>query len=120
MMALYYTLALFKIKDSRVAAETQAIILRLVDQNQYRALSILYLSLKLKNEWKLGNFNAAVEIQKKLAEIEAIGELEKHRVAETYYYPALLQILKLDSAKQEEKAHDFELLKVHCEISGKL
>ena len=59
-MARYYTIALFKIKEVKVAEETQSIIQRLVGKQENQDLAITYYYYQMKEQWSLGHFSQAV------------------------------------------------------------
>ena len=59
-MATYYTLAKAKIKEIKIAPETQLEIDKLVSEKQNVGLIVTYLKYKMKAQWREGLFHAAV------------------------------------------------------------
>jgi hypothetical protein len=56
-MAKYYSLALYKIKEVKVAQETVQVIEKLVTEKESTELSIIYHFYKMKDLWKKGLFS---------------------------------------------------------------
>lgn len=119
-MATYYTLAKAKIKEIKIAPETQVEIDKLIAEKQNVGLIVTYLKYKMRAQWREGLFQAAVQTQQALCAQAETSPYDKLAIAESFYIPALYAVLQQGQSTVLDTEKELETFKVHSEQSSVL